>query len=58
VLFSPWLLFSLDDFDANASKIIESGGKVCVPPTDISVGRFAVVEDPNGGFFSIIGLKE
>jgi len=48
----------LDDFDANASKIIESGGKVCVPPTDISVGRFAVVEDPNGGFFSIIGLKE
>jgi hypothetical protein len=28
-----------------------------VPPNDISVGRFAVVEDPNGSFFSIIRLK-
>ena len=38
--------------------ITENGGKVCVPPTDIAVGRFAVVEDSNGAFFSIIRLKE
>ena len=29
------------------------GGKGCVPPTDIpEVGRVAVVNDPQGGFFS------
>jgi predicted enzyme related to lactoylglutathione lyase len=38
-------------------KITENGGKVCVRPTDISVGRFAGIEDPNGGFFSIIRLN-
>jgi len=47
----------VDDCDAYAKKITDNGGKVCVPPTDIAVGRFAVVEDPNGGFFSIIKLK-
>ena len=52
-----WMPYiSVDDCDAYAKKITENGGKVCVPPTDISVGRFAVVEDPNGGFFSIIRL--
>jgi hypothetical protein len=30
---------------------------VCIPPTDISVGRFAVVEDPDGAVFSIIQWK-
>jgi predicted enzyme related to lactoylglutathione lyase len=48
---------SVDDCDAYAKKITENGGKVCVPPTDISVGRFAVVEDSQGTFFSIIKLK-
>ena len=32
-------------------------GKVCVPPTDIPpAGRFAVLDDPQGGTFSIIKL--
>jgi predicted enzyme related to lactoylglutathione lyase len=53
-----WMPYiAVDDCDAYAKKIAENGGKVCVPPTDISVGRFAVVEDSNGGFFSIIKLK-
>lgn len=53
-----WMPYiSVDDCDAYAKKITDNGGKVCVPPTDIAVGRFAVVEDPNGGFFSIIKLK-
>jgi uncharacterized protein len=53
-----WMPYiSVDDCDAAAKRITEHGGKVCVPPTDISVGRFAVVEDTNGGFFSIIRLK-
>jgi predicted enzyme related to lactoylglutathione lyase len=54
-----WIPYiAVDDCDAYAKKITDNGGKVCVPPTDISVGRFAVVEDPNGGYFSIIRLKE
>jgi predicted enzyme related to lactoylglutathione lyase len=31
---------------------------VCIPPTDIAVGRFAVVEDPEGAVFSIIQRKQ
>ncbi len=53
-----WMPYiAVDNCDAYAQKITENGGKVCVPPTDIAVGRFAVVEDPNGGYFSIICLK-
>ncbi len=53
-----WMPYiAVDDCDAGAAKITEHGGKVCVPPTDISVGRFAVVQDPDGAFFSIIRLK-
>jgi hypothetical protein len=32
------------------------GGKVCVPPTDIPVGRFAVVEDPSEAVFSLFKM--
>jgi predicted enzyme related to lactoylglutathione lyase len=53
-----WMAYvAVADCDATAQKITETGGKVCVPPTDISVGRFAVVEDPDGAVFSIIKLK-
>jgi uncharacterized protein len=53
-----WMPYiAVEDCDASARKITENGGKVCVPPTDISVGRFAVVSDPNGAFFSIIRWK-
>jgi len=53
-----WMPYiAVDDCDAYAKKIIEAGGQVCVPPTDISVGRFAVVGDPSGGYFSIITMK-
>ena len=45
------------DVDATAAKIKEHGGSVCVPPTDISVGRFAVVQNPARATFSIIKLK-
>jgi predicted enzyme related to lactoylglutathione lyase len=48
----PYIL--VEDVDACAKRLTELGGKVCVPPTDMMVGRFAVVEDPTGGYFSII----
>ena len=54
-----WMPYiSVDDCDACAKKIQEAGGTVCVPPTDISVGRFAVIGDTEGSFFSIIRLKD
>ena len=54
-----WMLyFIVEDCDDAAGKVEVLGGKVCVPPTDIpNVGRFSVVNDPQGGVFSIITLK-
>jgi predicted enzyme related to lactoylglutathione lyase len=54
-----WMAYiAVSDVDAYAKKITENGGKVCVPPTDIPVGRFAVVSDPTGGTFSLIKMKQ
>ncbi|MGZ9896908.1 VOC family protein [Shewanella gaetbuli] len=51
--------FMVASCDETAAKVAELGGKVCVPPTNIEkVGRFAVVNDPQGGVFSIITLQE
>ncbi|MCB9884756.1 MAG: VOC family protein [Planctomycetes bacterium] len=58
---SHWMPYlGVDDVDAKAKQITELGGAVCVPPTDIpQTGRFAVVNDPTGAYFSIYkGLPE
>lgn len=54
-----WMLyFTVENCDDKAAQVEPLGGKVCVPPTDIpNVGRFAVINDPDGGFFSIIELR-
>lgn len=51
-----WMIyFSVEDCDATASKAASLGGKVCVPPQDIpNIGRFAVIQDPQGAVFSIL----
>jgi predicted enzyme related to lactoylglutathione lyase len=53
-----WLVyFAVDDTDAKAKKAEALGGKVCAPPADIpGVGRFAVIQDPQGAAFGIIKL--
>ena len=52
-----WLVyFAVADCDASAAQAQASGGKVCVPPTDIPVGKFSVLNDPQGAAFSIIQL--
>ncbi|MFT3821115.1 MAG: VOC family protein [Rubrivivax sp.] len=46
------------DVDATARTCTELGGKVCVPPTDIpNVGRFVVLQDPQGAFINAISYK-
>jgi len=50
--------FAVADCAAAVTKIGDLGGKVVVPPTQIPVGIFAVCQDPQGAFFSIVQLKE
>ena len=46
---------TVDDVDATARKAEELGGKIHVPPTDIpNVGRFCVIQDPQGSVISAI----
>lgn len=55
---SHWMVyFAVEDTDVTAEYARQLGGQVCVPPTDIpGTGRFAVINDPQGGAFSIIAL--
>ena len=47
--------FAVDDADATATKAAEGGGQVMVEPFDIpSVGRCAVLTDPQGAVFSVL----
>lgn len=57
---NSWMVyFAVDDTDASAALCVELGGVVSVPPTDIpNVGRFAVLNDPQGAVFSIITMAE
>ncbi|KVX01995.1 VOC family protein [Shewanella frigidimarina] len=49
--------FAVDDCDVSVTKAQTLGATVCVPATDIpNVGRFSVLNDPQGGVFSIIAL--
>lgn len=58
---SHWMPYvAVDDVDAAAARCTSLGGSVCVPPTDIpQTGRFAVVGDPQGAYFTLYkGLPE
>lgn len=50
-----WLSYvAVDDVDATAARASELGGSVLHPPTDIpSVGRFAVIQDPQGAAIAV-----
>jgi predicted enzyme related to lactoylglutathione lyase len=46
---------TVDDIDKTAAKAQELGGTIIVPPSDIpDVGRFAVIQDPQGAVISAI----
>ncbi len=51
-----WSLYiTVDDVDATAAKAKELGGQILVEPQDIpQVGRFCVIRDPQGAWFSAI----
>jgi uncharacterized protein len=53
------IYFNVDDCDAAARKVSETGGKVIMEPQDIpNVGRFSIVTDPQGVGFAIIKMNE
>jgi uncharacterized protein len=46
---------TVTDVDETARKVPEFGGKVLVQPTDIPrVGRFCIIEDPQGAMITAI----
>ena len=49
------IYFMVEDVEAAVSKVRELGGNVMVPPTQAGeMGRFAVVQDPQGGAFTVM----
>lgn len=49
------LYFLVEDVESTAAKVKELGGNVIVPTTPAGeLGKFSVVQDPQGGIFSII----
>jgi len=46
---------TVNDADSMGSRVEKLGGKVCVPPQDIpDVGRFTVIQDPQGALLMLI----
>jgi predicted enzyme related to lactoylglutathione lyase len=51
-----WMCYvTVADVDALVKRVEALGGKVHMPPTDIpTVGRFAVIQDPQGAVLNLI----
>jgi len=54
-----WMVyFAVDDSDRTVEKAKGMGALVMVPPTDIpNIGRFAILNDPQGADFAVIRLQ-
>ena len=57
---SMWGIYvTVDDVDAAAKMTVEMGGNVLMGPQDIpEVGRFCVIQDPQGAVISVITYKQ
>ena len=55
-----WLAYvTVDNVDKRAQRAESLGGKIHVPPTDMpDVGRFSLIEDPEGAMLGIITYLE
>lgn len=50
-----WMLyFAVADCDDSTAYAQSLGGRIVQPPTTLPIGRFAVLDDPQGGTFSIL----
>lgn len=48
--------FAVADSDAAAARTAELGGEVTLAPMDSPYGRFALLRDPQGGAFAVMGV--
>jgi uncharacterized protein len=57
---SHWMVYlQVDDIEKKVAEAEALGGTVCSPPADVpGIGRFAVMQDPQGAFFSMIQMSE
>lgn len=56
---SHWMTyFAVEDCEAATNRAGELGATTLAPPTEIEVGTFAALSDPNGSAFSVIRLNE
>ncbi len=54
-----WMVyFAVPDADDAVARVSELGGRIVVPPTEVPVGRFTVLTDPQGALFSVIALAD
>jgi uncharacterized protein len=54
-----WMVyFAVADTDTTVAEATRLGGIVTVTPTDLPVGRFAVLSDPQGAVFSVIAMAQ
>lgn len=52
---SHWLTyFCVDDTDSTVDALVRAGGNVLKPPFDMTAGRMAVLQDPQGAVFAVI----
>lgn len=50
---------TVEDVDVTVKAVTELGGKVCMQPHEIpDVGRFALIQDPQGAMISIISYQK
>jgi uncharacterized protein len=50
-----WMVYlAVHDCDISATDTLALGGRVLQPPTNLPIGRYAVIEDGQGGIFSIL----
>jgi len=50
---------TVNDVDATAKLAEDMGGTICMPPRDIpQVGRFCVLQDPQGATFNVISYLQ
>lgn len=50
--------FAVSDCEATAARVVELGGQTLGPATEFGMGRFAVLEDPQGAVFSVMDFAE
>jgi len=54
-----WLVyFAVDDTDAAVARAQALGGTLMMPAMEVPAGRFALLQDPQGGVFAVIRLAE